>query len=99
MILIEVNPNLCLITAQRLKWERNYSKYNQDFKAQDKEQRKMKQQGVQRNRGCERETTDRKEREKQSEKHGNVKSPSSMVLSHRVSKICIQNTTAHIKGL
>lgn len=95
MILMEVNPNLCLIAAQRLKWERNYSKYNQDFKAQDKGQRKMKQQGVERNRGCERETTDRKEREKQSEKHGNVK----RVFSHKASKMSIQNTTAHIKGL
>lgn len=43
MILMEVNPNL--ITAQRLKWERNYSKYNQDFKAQDKGHRKMKATG------------------------------------------------------
>lgn len=45
MILMEVNPNLCLITAQRLKWERNYSTYNQDFKAQDKGHRKMKATG------------------------------------------------------
>lgn len=59
----------------------------------------MKQQGVEQNRGCERETTDRKKRGKQSEKYGNFKRPSSMVFSHRASKICIQNTTAHIKGL